>query len=101
MSSSSGLYSEVKARTYICVTVFISLEYTLEAELLGYMVTFMFSFKKIDSIFIILSIYEFLPTCMFMYHVHAWCPRRPEKHVGSLETGVTHNYEPSCGLLRN
>jgi hypothetical protein len=32
---------------------------------------------------------------MTVYHLHAWCLRRPEEGVGSPETGVTEG----CKLL--
>ena len=30
-----------------------------------------------------------LPTRLFVYHVHAWCPPRPEEGIGSPGAGVT------------
>ena len=30
-----------------------------------------------------------LPACMYVHHVHAWCPKRSEEDPGSPETGVT------------
>lgn len=32
--------------------------------------------------------YGFLPSCMSVKHVHAWCSGRQDKGVGSLVTGV-------------
>lgn len=34
-----------------------------------------------------------LSACMSMHHMHAWCPRRPEKGV----TRVTDGHEWLCG----
>lgn len=39
-----------------------------------------------------------LPTCKSAYHIHAWCPWRPEDGVGFPRTGVTFSCELSCEL---
>ena len=39
-----------------------------------------------------------LAACMYVYHVHAWCPPSPEEGVRCPGTGVTDSYKPSCFL---
>lgn len=29
-----------------------------------------------------------LSPCMYVYYRHVWCSQRPEKDIGSLETGI-------------
>lgn len=38
-----------------------------------------------------------LLVCMSVYHVHAWCPWRPEQSVRCLGTRDTDSWEPLCG----
>lgn len=33
-----------------------------------------------------------LSTCVYMYHVCAWCLQMPERDIGSPKTGVTDSY---------
>lgn len=41
--------------------------------------------------------YEYLPTYMYVHHMCAWAPRRPDEGVRSPGTGVTGGYEPLHG----
>lgn len=34
------------------------------------------------------------PTCMYVYHMNAWCPWRSKEGTGSPGTGVINGYEP-------
>lgn len=43
---------------------------------------------KLDLSKICLYIYEFLYTCLSVYHMHAWCLLRPEERVRFPGTGV-------------
>lgn len=42
-------------------------------------------------------VYSSFATCMFVQHMHAYCPQRLEEGVGSPKTGFTENCEPLCG----
>lgn len=37
-----------------------------------------------------------LPACMYVHHVGARCPWRPEADIRALETTVTNSCEPPC-----
>lgn len=37
-------------------------------------------------------VFEYLPTCVYVHCVSAWCPRRPEDGVRSPGTGVKDSY---------
>lgn len=39
-----------------------------------------------------------LPECVFVSHIGAWCPWRPEEGVRCPWTGVTNGCNPLCGL---
>lgn len=43
------------------------------------------------------SVYVWVPTCVSMGHMCAWCPPGAEDGIGSLETRVTDVREPPCG----
>jgi hypothetical protein len=49
-------------------------------------VSFLFKFK----------IYVSGCLCMSVYHVHAWCPRRPEEVIRFLAIRVINSHEPPC-----
>lgn len=36
--------------------------------------------------------------CMYMYHMHAWCPGKSKRNIGSLGTGVRGGWKPPCGV---
>ena len=38
-----------------------------------------------------------LSACVSAYHMHVWCPGRPEESIRSLGTGITDSYKPPCG----
>lgn len=42
-----------------------------------------------------------LPPCMFVRHMHTWCPQRPELDVKSLGIGVPDSRELPCGLWQS
>ena len=59
-----------------------------------------FSFKL--SRFIVLRynylfVYECLPACIYVYHIHVWCPYKTEESVKSLGTRVMDGYKPPYG----
>jgi hypothetical protein len=33
-----------------------------------------------------------LPPCMYVHHMHAWCPQRPEEGIECPETGFIDDY---------
>jgi hypothetical protein len=35
---------------------------------------------------------------LLTYHLHVWCPWRPEEGIGSLRTGVMDGCESLCGF---
>lgn len=37
-----------------------------------------------------------LPSCVYVQHVCAWCPRRSEEGVGYPRPGLMDNCEPPC-----
>ena len=55
---------------------------------------FLLTLKK--KIFILCT-WMFCLSCMSLYHLHLWCPQRPEEGFRSSGTGVTDNCEPPCG----
>ena len=57
---------------------------------------------------VLLYVHACLPTFMYVYHVHAWYPQRPEEGFGCPGPGVVGAPEPPCrnweenlGLCRN
>lgn len=40
-----------------------------------------------------------LPEYIYMYHMHVWCPWRPEEDIRSPGTGVMNSSEPPYGVL--
>lgn len=43
-----------------------------------------------DSLFLkiylcVCYIYDYLPPCMYVYHMHAWCPQSPEDGITPLD----------------
>lgn len=50
----------------------------------------------VNILWIFKDAYGFLPACMSMYHVYAWCPVRTEEGAGSLETRVVDPCELPC-----
>lgn len=45
--------------------------------------------------------YEYLPTYMYVHHMCAWAPRRPDEGVRSPGTWVTGGYEPLHGWRKS
>jgi hypothetical protein len=39
----------------------------------------------------------FLPVCMSVYHLHAWCPQKPGEGVRSSGSGGRDSCEQPCG----
>jgi hypothetical protein len=40
-------------------------------------------------------VYGYFPTCMSVYHLHAWHSQRPQEGSGAPAVGVTERYELS------
>lgn len=38
-----------------------------------------------------------LPVCMYVFHVHAWYPKRPEEGIGSSRIDLIDGYGSLCG----
>lgn len=53
-----------------------------------------FSLHKLSLSF---YVYEGLPECVYVHHVHTWGPQKSEEGIRSLETGVMDDWEPPCG----
>lgn len=44
--------------------------------------------------------YVQVPTCMYEYHMHTWCPHRPKEDIRSLGTRMTDSCQsPDVGAL--
>lgn len=39
-----------------------------------------------------------MPSCVYVYYVHAWCPRSSEEHVKSSGTGGMNGCETTSGM---
>ena len=42
--------------------------------------------------------YEYFPAYLYVYHVYAWYPKRPEEGVRSFESRVIDVCEPNCHI---
>lgn len=42
-----------------------------------------------------------LPACMYVHHVNAWGPQRPEEGTESPGTGIANGCESPCKVLGN
>lgn len=57
--------------------------------------------KDSNILFLFLFFYfmwkDVLPESTSIYHLSAWCPKRPEEGIGSLGTSFTDSYEYHVG----
>lgn len=97
------LFFEIISKSHI-VTVFFPPKETQNEIILPRNYKFLFVFSELES-FVCVS-YNFclgnffvpvymsiLPACSSMYHVCAWCPRKPEEDFGYSGTRVTDRCE--------
>lgn len=62
--------------------------------------TFLSNFKAFLKVYLFLFIcLRLLSACMYVYHVHAWCPWRPDEGVRSSRIEFACSCEPLCGCL--
>lgn len=83
-SHSTKMWQTSNSNPNTCMTVHNSLKDTrekLEPSLFIFGATDRGNFFKIIIIILICVCVYILPSCMFMYHIYAWCPQRPEESV--------------------
>lgn len=49
----------------------------------------------------LLYMYECFPSCVSVYHLHAWCSKRPEEGIVFPGTEITDSCEQPCGCWQS